>query len=88
MNQENITKRNEGSTKKYLIYGLPNLSTAIIMGFADFALFTLYKLGYQLNAFQIGVALALGKLTIAGSQFFLVGLATLSILNGGEESPI
>jgi Na+/melibiose symporter-like transporter len=40
------------------------------MGIADFALATLYIVGYQITPFLVGMALALGKITIAASQFF------------------
>lgn len=87
MTQEEKIHRTKGSKKKYLIYGLPNLSTSIIMGFADFALFTLYKIGYQLDSFQIGIALALGKLTIAGSQFFFGWISDSKYTKWGRRKP-
>jgi len=87
MTQEEKIFRTKGSKKKYLIYGLPTLSTSIIMGFADFALFTLYRLGYQLDAFQIGLALALGKLTIAGSQFFFGWISDSKYTKWGRRKP-
>jgi GPH family glycoside/pentoside/hexuronide:cation symporter len=82
-----MMQKNKGSTKKYLVFGLPNLSASITIGFADFALFSLYKLGYQLDAFFIGVALALGKLTIAGSQFFFGWISDSKYTKWGRRKP-
>ncbi len=70
MNQEEIIERSKSTPRKYLTFALPNLSTSLVMGFADFALFTLYARAYELNTVLVGIALALGKLAVASSQFF------------------
>ena len=87
MNQEEFIQRSKSSKRKYLIFSLPNLSTSIIIGFADFALFTLYKLAYLPNTFLIGTALALGKLTIAGSQFFFGWISDAKYTKWGRRKP-
>jgi hypothetical protein len=47
MNQEEIIQRDKSTKGKFLIFGMPTFGTAIIMGFADFALLALYHLAYQ-----------------------------------------
>jgi Na+/melibiose symporter-like transporter len=56
--------------RKFLVFPLPKFGTSVVMGIADFALATLYIVGYQITPFLVGLALALGKITIAASQFF------------------
>ena len=87
MTQEESRQTKKSSRKKYAVFGLPRFSTSIVIGFADFALFTLYKLGYQLDAFQIGLVLALGKLTIAGSQFFFGWISDSKYTKWGRRKP-
>ncbi len=70
-----------------MVFGLPRFSTSILIGFADFALFTLYKLAYLPSAFLIGIALALGKLTIACSQFLFGWLSDAKYTKLGRRKP-
>ncbi|MHA2008177.1 MAG: MFS transporter [Promethearchaeota archaeon] len=87
MTESAIIDGNESSTRKYLLFGLPRLSTSILIGFADFALFSLYKLAYLPSAFLIGTALALGKLTIAISQFFFGWISDAVYTKWGRRKP-
>jgi len=87
MTQEEPRQTKKSSTKKYVVFGLPRFSTSILIGFADFALFTLYKLAYLPSAFLIGVALALGKLTIACSQFLFGWLSDAKYTRLGRRKP-
>ena len=87
MSKENKIERSEGTTKKYFIFSLPNLSTSIVMGFADFALFTLYAVAYELNTFLVGAALAIGKLAVASSQFFLGWISDSKYTKWGRRKP-
>jgi GPH family glycoside/pentoside/hexuronide:cation symporter len=73
--------------KKYIIFGLPSVSTSILIGFADFALFTLYRLAYLPSAFRIGIALALGKLAIAASQFVFGWISDAKYTKLGRRKP-
>ena len=61
--------------------------TNVIMGFADFALFTLYVVAYQVPEILVGVALGLGKLTIAGSQFFFGWISDAKYTKWGRRKP-
>ncbi|MHA1328472.1 MAG: MFS transporter [Promethearchaeota archaeon] len=71
MSQNNNGLWTEATRRKYILYGAPKLSTSIIMGFADFGLFTLYALAYKIDPTLVAVGQGLGKLTIAASQFLL-----------------
>ncbi len=86
-NQEKIMERSKGTTRKFLTFGFPKLGTSIIMGFADFALATLYILGYQITPFLVGIALSLGKLTIAASQFFFGWISDAKYTRLGRRKP-
>ena len=45
--------REEGTTKKYVLFGLPRIGSAVMMGLADFALFLLYAVGYGVPDFLV-----------------------------------
>ncbi len=87
MTPEDIFVREKSSTKKCLIFGLPNLGANIVMGFADFALFALYNLGYNITPFLVGIALGLGKITIAASQFFFGWISDAKYTKWGRRKP-
>lgn len=87
MTQEEPRQPKKSSTKKYVVFGLPRFSTSILIGFADFALFTLYKSAYLPSPFLIGIALALGKLTIASSQFLFGWLSDAKYTRLGRRKP-
>lgn len=88
MSKEEPYQIKKSSTKKYLVFGLPRISTSIVIGFADFALFTLYMLAYLPDsAFLIGIALAIGKLTIASSQFLFGWLSDAKYTRFGRRKP-
>ncbi len=70
MSQEEKSLWSKSTTKKFLLFSMPKFCTSIIMGFADITLYTLYALAYQISPFLVALALGLGKLTIATSQFF------------------
>jgi len=52
-----------------VLYALPRVASSMLMGFADFALLFLYGIALNLAGFYVGVALALGKISIALLQF-------------------
>ncbi|MFW9938630.1 MAG: MFS transporter [Candidatus Thorarchaeota archaeon] len=66
---------------------MPRYGNAVIMGFADVALFTLYTLAYQLPTLSVGFALAMGKLTIAASQFFFGWISDAKYTRWGRRKP-
>jgi Na+/melibiose symporter-like transporter len=86
-----VENRNEQKGKdlrgRSILYGLPKLSTSIVIGFADFALFSLYKLAYIDSAILIGIALALGKIIIAISQFLFGWISDAKYTKWGRRKP-
>ena len=87
MTQEKLIEDSKSTKKKYLTFALPNLATSLVIGFADFALFTLYARAYELNAFLVGTALACGKLAIALSQFFFGWVSDTKYTRWGKRKP-
>ncbi|MFX0137370.1 MAG: MFS transporter [Candidatus Hodarchaeota archaeon] len=87
MNQEGIIQREKSKTSKFLIYAIPKFGTSVLMGFADVALATLYILAYQVSPFLVGIALALGKFTIAVSQFFWGWISDAKYTRWGRRKP-
>ena len=87
MNQNEIIQRSKSKSSKVLLFGVPKLGTSILMGFVDFALFALYYLGYGLHPFLVGVALGIGKLTIAASQFFFGWISDAKYTRWGRRKP-
>jgi len=70
MNQIESVKWPEFKRRFSIIFGVSKLGASIMMGLADFALATLYIVGYQLNPFLVGSVMSIGKMVIAASQFF------------------
>jgi len=87
MTQEDIIQREKSTTGKFLLFAVPKYGTSLIMGFADVALFTLYTLAYQLPTLWVGFALAMGKLTIAASQFFFGWISDAKYTRWGRRKP-
>jgi len=87
MNQLESVQWPEFKRKISLIFGINKLGTNIMMGLADFALATLYIVGYQLNPFLVGSILSIGKITIAGSQFFFGWISDAKYTRWGRRKP-
>jgi len=87
VNKEETIQRTESTTFKYVLFGMPKLGASILMGLADFALATLYILGYGVNPFLVGIALGLGKLSIAASQFFFGWISDAKYTRWGRRKP-
>ncbi|MHA1488904.1 MAG: MFS transporter [Promethearchaeota archaeon] len=87
MNKNNIVEREKSKTTKFFLFGLPYYSTSLLMGFADLSLATLYILAYQVSPFLVGLALGMGKLTIAVSQFFFGWISDAKYTRWGRRKP-
>ncbi len=87
MNQNEIIQRSKSKNSKVLLFGVPKLGTSILMGLVDFALFALYTQGFLLSSILAGVALGLGKLTIAASQFFFGWISDAKYTRWGRRKP-
>ncbi|MHA1764082.1 MAG: MFS transporter [Promethearchaeota archaeon] len=85
--ETNTIVREKSTTRKFILFALPKYSNSIVMGFADLALATLYILAYQLPPFLVGLALGLGKITIAISQFFFGWISDAKYTRLGRRKP-
>lgn len=75
------------TTRNLSVYGMPRLSTSIVLGIIDFALLLLYTDGYGVSAFLVGIALGMGKLSIAASQFLMGWLSDKINTRFGRRKP-
>ena len=87
MNESIEKLRGEKSTSKKLLFGLPRLGTSIVLGVESWALLTLYTSGYGLNTILAGLAIAMGYLTIAASQFLFGWLSDAKYTKFGRRKP-
>ncbi len=87
MNQNEIIQRSKSKNSKVLLFGVPKLGTSILIGLVDFALLALYTIGFQLTPLLAGVALGIGKLTIAASQFFFGWISDAKYTRWGRRKP-
>lgn len=79
--------RGKTNTSKKLLFGLPRLGTSIVLGIESWALLTLYTSGYGLNPFLAGLAIAMGYVTIAVSQFLFGWLSDAKYTKFGRRKP-
>jgi Na+/melibiose symporter-like transporter len=87
MNQNEIIQRSKSKNSKVLLFGVPKLGTSILIGLVDFALLALYTIGYQLTPLLAAIALGMGKLTIAASQFFFGWISDAKYTRWGRRKP-
>ncbi|MFX0005241.1 MAG: MFS transporter [Promethearchaeota archaeon] len=87
MTEFDIEQRNSGKLKKFILFGTPRLGTNILLTIVDFALLTLYSIGFNLPAWQTFLATSLGKLSIALSQFLLGWLSDAKYTKWGRRKP-
>jgi GPH family glycoside/pentoside/hexuronide:cation symporter len=73
--------------QKFLTFSLPKFGTSVVIGIADFALATLYIVGYGLAPIMGAAILALGKITIAASQFFFGWVSDQTYTKWGRRKP-
>ena len=77
----------KASTGKFLIYGMPRLSASIVLDIVDFGILFLYIAVYGLPPILSGIALAIGKLSIATSQFSMGWLSDKTKTKFGRRKP-
>lgn len=82
-----IDIREPGSTKKYVLFGLPRIGSSVMMGLADFALFLLYAVGYGVPDFLVLLALGIGKFCIAASQSMMGWISDAKYTRWGRRKP-
>ncbi|TXT55072.1 MAG: Major Facilitator Superfamily protein [Promethearchaeota archaeon] len=80
-------RRQHTSEIKKILFGLPRLGASLLLGIETFALYTLYNVGYNLDTFKIGIALALGYLSVASGQFLLGWISDAKYTKLGRRKP-
>jgi len=87
MSDINVLQRTESTKGRRIIFGAPRLGTSLVLGIEGFAVFTLYLTGYLLDPFLIGIALAMGYLSIAAGQFLLGWISDAKYTKLGRRKP-
>ena len=82
-----MASEEKASTGKFLIYGMPRLSASIVLDIVDFGILFLYILVYGLPPILSGIALAIGKLSIAFSQYSMGWLSDKTKTKYGRRKP-
>ncbi|TFG30180.1 MAG: MFS transporter [Promethearchaeota archaeon] len=77
----------KASTGKFLIYGMPRLSASLVLDTVDFGILFLYIAVYGLPPILSGLALAIGKLSIALGQFSMGWLSDRTKTKYGRRKP-
>ena len=77
----------KASTGKFLIYGMPRLSASMVLDTVDFGILFLYIVVYGLPPILSGIALAIGKLSIALGQFSMGWLSDRTKTKFGRRKP-
>ena len=77
----------KASIGKYLTYGMPRLSAGIALDIVDFGILFLYITAYGLHPILSGLALAVGKLSIAAGQFLMGWLSDSTKTKYGRRKP-
>ena len=87
MSELTEVKREKTSSIKKVLFGFPRLGTSIVLGIEGWALLTLYTSGYGLHPFLAGIAITMGYLTIALSQFLLGWISDAKYTKWGRRKP-
>ncbi len=82
-----MTSEGKTSTGKFLTYGMPRLSAGIALDTVDFGILFLYIAVYGLPPILSGIALAVGKLSIAAGQFLMGWLSDRTKTKFGRRKP-
>jgi len=82
-----MASEEKASSGKFLLYGMPRLSAGIVLDTVDFGILFLYILVYGLPPILSGIALAIGKLSIAFGQFSMGWLSDKTKTKYGRRKP-
>ena len=69
------------------IFSVPNFGSTIFFNIVQLATFNLYTYGYQLDTFLVSIAIALGYVSIAASQFLIGWLSDRFYTRWGRRKP-
>jgi len=72
---------------KFMLYGMPRLSTSIVLMIIDFVILNLYIEVYAIPGILGGIATMTGKLSIAASQFLIGWLSDKTKTKYGRRKP-
>ncbi|MFO8017479.1 MAG: MFS transporter [Promethearchaeia archaeon] len=86
-NSDLSSVKEEPPLKNYLLFSMPRASTSIVLTVVDFCILFLYKKGYGLTPFLIGVSLMMGKFAIAISQSTMGWLSDKMDTRLGRRKP-
>ncbi len=70
MSDSEEINRKETSYLRKIIFGMPRLSTSLILGVESFSLFTMYFLGFGVNPILVTSGIAMGFVSIADPSDF------------------
>lgn len=87
MNETYRLDRKDTNKLRKLIFSFPRLGTSLVLGIEGFALYTLYVVGYLLDPFLVGFALAMGYLSVALGQFLLGWISDKKYTKLGRRKP-
>lgn len=87
MNETAGIHRSETSTMRKINYGAPRISSSIVLGIEQVALFALYYIGYGVPPFKVGFAQFMGFLSIAVSQFIFGWVSDAKYTKLGRRKP-
>lgn len=87
MNETERIQRKETTTLRKLNYSLPRISSSIVLGIEGFALFALYYLGYGVPSVLVGLAQAMGFISVAVSQFLFGWISDAKYTKWGRRKP-
>jgi GPH family glycoside/pentoside/hexuronide:cation symporter len=86
-NKDEISQKTETPFNRYMYFGMPRISTSIVLTIVDFAVLFIYFEGYQLNPLLVGIALMCGKFAIAISQSTMGWLSDKTKTRFGRRKP-
>lgn len=82
-----MSEPEETPLKNYLLFGMPRISTSIVLTIVDFCILFLYFEGYGLSSLYVGLSAMAGKFAIAISQSFLGWLSDKTKTRFGKRKP-
>lgn len=86
-NKEIIKNETATPFKNYIFFGMPRVSTSVVLTIVDFGILFLYFEGYGLSSLFVGISAMVGKFAIAFSQSYLGWLSDKTKTKFGKRKP-
>ncbi len=86
-NKNKLEQKGETPFKNYIFFGIPRISTSIVLTIVDFGILFLYFEGYGLSSLFVGISAMAGKFAIAISQSFLGWQSDKTKTRWGKRKP-